>query len=176
MVIVLAVGALLLAACGGTPPTQAPAATQPPGQPAQPPAQPGQPPAKETVIIKETVVVPATAAPTATPAATPTAAPGRVVAPAPAGKPEFTIEFGPSAPRKGDNKIQLTVILHVKGGTKPFKVLEDNIAQKSTATGDGVQYVRDWHNCGPAEPHTVTVVSGDGQQASEKVMMPYNCP
>jgi len=165
-----------LVGCGAQTPTPAAPTSAPVAQPTLPPVKETVI-VKETVPVKETVIVQPTAAPTATPTATPTRAPGRVVAPTPtpAGKLEFTIEFGPSAPRKGDNKIQLTVILHIKGGAKPFKALEDNLPQTSTATVDGLQYTRDWHNCGPDEPHTVTVVSADGQQSSQSVMMPFKC-
>ena len=175
----IAVATLMLVALVGCS-SQTPAPAPPTSVPV---VQPTLPPVKETVIVKETVpvketvIVQPTVAPTATPTATPTPAPGRVVArtPTPAGKLEFTIEFSPSAPRKGDNNIQLTVILHIKGGAKPFKVLEDNLPQKTTATTDGVQYTQNWHNCGFDEPHTVTVVSADGQQSSQSVMMPYRC-
>lgn len=171
----------MLVACG----SNTPAATPQP-LPAQPQAT--QPPMKETVVIKETVQVPVektvivqpTAAPTATPTVTPTVASvAPVVAPkaqpTQAGKLEFTIEFAPSAPRKGDNKVQLTLILHIQGGSKPFQVLEDTIPQTITATQDGVKYTQNWHNCGPDEPHTITVVSADGQKSSQSTMMAYRC-
>ena len=175
---------LALVACSSPTPTAAPApqATNAPAAPAQP-AQPAatQPPVKETVIVKETVVVPPTTAPTVTPTATATARPGGVVAPKPtsAGKLDLTVDFGPSAPRSGDNKVQVTVILHVIGGVPPFQAQQDGIAQKVTKRVDGVQYVLDWHNCGVDEPHTFTVISADGQTASLKAMIPYGaykCP
>ena len=165
-----------LVGCGSPTPAPAPATSAPVVQPALPPVKETVI-VKETVPVKETVVVQPTAVSTATPTATPTRAPDRVVArtPTPASKLEFTIEFSPSAPRQGDNKLQLTLILHIKGGAKPFKALEDNLPQKTTATVDGIQYTQDWHNCTPDEPHTITVVSTDGQQSSQSVMMPYKC-
>jgi hypothetical protein len=165
-----------LVGCGSPTPAPAPPTSAPVVQPPPPPVKETVI-VKETVPVKETVIVQPTAALTATPTATPTRAPGQVVArtATPAGTLEFTIEFSPSAPRQGDNKVQLTLILHIKGGAKPYKVLEDNLAQKTTATTDGAKYTQDWHNCTPDEPHTVTVVSADGQQSSQSVMMPYRC-
>jgi len=183
----LIAGSLVLTACGAQAPTQAPA------PPAQPPAQPQAtlPPVKETVVVKETVPVKetvivqptaaATATPTATPTAAPTAAPGQV-APKPksTGKLEFTSELAPSTPRKGDNKIQLTVVLHIKGGAKPFKVQESGKQQTLKVRLDNaaeyvVEYTREWHNCNEPDPQTITVISADGQSASEKIVFPYNC-
>ncbi len=167
---------VVLVGCGAQTPTPAAPTSAPVVQPTLPPVKETVI-VKETVPVKETVIVQPTAGPTATPTTTPTQAPGRVAAPTPtpAGKLEFTIEFGPSAPRQGDNKIQLTIILHIKGGAKPFKVFQDNLPQTLTATTDGVRYTQDWHNCGPDEPHTVTLVSADGQQSLQSVMMPYKC-
>jgi len=125
-----------------------------------------------------TVVVQPTAVPaTATATMTPTATAGAVyVPPKPtsAGKLEFTLEFAPTK-RKGDNKIQLTVILHITGGAPPFQVLEEGKQQVLTTRVDGVQYTREWHNCGETEPVTIVLISGDGQKASRAIILPYDC-
>jgi hypothetical protein len=165
---------LALAACSSKPaaPTAppAPAATTAPSAPdSQPTSAPTQPQPTTAPTIAATTIV------------TPTATPGKGVVPKPtsAGKLDFTIEFGPSAPRQGDNKVQVTIILHITGGAPPFQVQEDGMQQKVTKRVDGVEYVRDWHNCGLDEPHTFTVISADGQKASLKTMIPYGtykCP
>ena len=181
-VALLLVGSLVLAACAGQSPTQAPAPAQPPAPP-----QATQPPVKETVVVKETVpvketvIVQPTAAPSATPTATPTPAPGPIVAPKPtsAGKLEFTIDFAPTTPRKGDNKVQVTMILHITGGATPFQVKEEGILQNVTKRVDGVEYTRDWQNCGFDQPITIIVTSADGQTATLKTVVPYStykCP
>ncbi len=173
----------LLAGCSSPQPAPtappAPSATAP--LPAVPTVPPTLPPAPTATAVLPTVTPPAAVTPPAdaTATLTPTATPGQpVVAPkaTSAGKLEFVLEFKPSPPRKGDNKIQVTVVLRVKGGRPPYTVLEDNMTQTVTTSGDSVQYVRDWHNCGPAEPHTITLVSGDSQRASEAVGIPFNCP
>ena len=161
----LLVSSLVLTACAGPAPTQAPA-------PAQPPAQPP---------VKETVIVQPTAASSATPTATPTPVPGPVVAPKPtsAGKLEFTVDFAPTAPRKGDNKVQVTMILHITGGATPFQVKEEGVLQNVTKRVDGVEYTRDWQNCGFNQPITIIVMSADGQTATVKTEVPYatyKCP
>jgi hypothetical protein len=116
---------------------------------------------------------------TATATLTPTTARRAMSAPtqSPAsGAPlEFTmddIEYAPSAPRMGDRYIQLTIRLKPKGGTSPFSLLLDGTTQV-----DGLTYTFDWHKCGESEPHSVVVLSADGQK-SEPVgfIFPYQCP
>ena len=174
----MGVAALLVLAslaCSSSTPTVAPApqATSAPAAPAQPVAT--QPPVKETVVV--TIVVQPTTTSTATPPATATAKPGVVATKAPAqGAPlDFTpedIEYGPSAPRKGDNKIQLTITLHPKGGVPPFKFNLDGVTEVS-----GLTFTFDWHNCNQSEPHTIILMSADGQQTKPVgFIYPYdNC-
>ncbi len=129
--------------------------------------------APATVVVAPTGE-PATATPT--PTATKVAAPARKPTPTSAGPLEFTLEFGQSQPRKGDRKVQLTVIVHIRGGVPPYQVIEDELFPQPTTTRvDGVEYVRDWHDCSPAEPHSITVVSADGQKSIQNVMLPYTC-
>ena len=179
---------LTLVACGSPSPTAAPPpqATSAPAAPAQPAAT--QPPVKETVIVKETVVVqptaaPATptAAPTATATAAPTTKPGAVVVPkaTSAGKLDATVDFAPSAPRSGDNKVQVTVILHITGGAPPFQVKEEGVPQTVTKRVDGVEYVRPWRDCGFNFPVTIIITSADGQTFTLPTEVPYatyKCP
>ena len=172
---------LTLVACGSPAPTAAPApqATSAPGAPAQPAAT--QPPVKETVVIKETVVVEPTKVSTVTPTAAATAKPGAVVVPkaTSAGKLDFTADFAPSTPRSGDNKVQVTVVLHITGGAPPFQVKEEGVQQNVTKRVDGVEYVRPWQNCGVDQFVTIIVSSADGQTASLKIGVPYGsykCP
>jgi len=159
-------------ACSSSTPTVVPApqATSVPAQPAA-----TQPLAKETVVV--TVVVQPTTTPTATPTATATARPAAVATKSPAqGAPlDFTsedIEYGPSAPRKGDSKIQLTITLHPKGGVPPFKFNLDGVTEV-----DGLTYTFDWHNCNQSEPHTIVLMSADGQKTKPVgFIYPYdNC-
>jgi len=159
-------------ACSAATPTVAPApqATSAPSVPAQPAAT--QPPATETVIA--TAVQPTTT-PTAT--STATAKPGVVATQVPAqGAPlDFTaedIEYGPSAPRKSDNKVQLTITLHPKGGVPPFKFNLDGVTEVN-----GLTYTFDWHNCNQSEPHTIILMSADGQRTKPVgFIYPYdNC-
>jgi hypothetical protein len=167
--------ALASLACSTSIPTAAPAlqATSVPSVPAQPAAT--QLPVKETVVV--TAVVQPTTTPTATPTATATAKPGAVATKVPAqGAPlDFTtedIEYGPSAPRKGDSKIQLTITLHPKGGVPPFKFNLDGVTEVS-----GLTYTFDWHNCNQSEPHTIILMSADGQKTKPVgFIYPYdNC-
>jgi hypothetical protein len=81
------------------------------------------------------------------------------------------IEYAPSAPRTGDRKIQLTIRLKLKGGTPPFSLLLDGATQV-----DGLTYTFDWHNCGESEPHSVVVLSADGQKSKPvEFIYPYEC-
>ena len=162
-------------ACSSSTPTAAPApqATSAPSVPAQPAAT--QLPVKETVVV--TAVVQPTTTPTATPTATAAAKPGVVATQVPAqGAPlDFTaddIEYGPSAPRKGDSKIQLTITLHPKGGVPPFKFNLDGVTEVN-----GLTYTFDWHNCNQSEPHTIILMSADGQKTKPVgFIYPYdNC-
>jgi hypothetical protein len=92
----------------------------------------------------------------------------------PAAKLDFTqeeITFSLSPKRKGDDKVQLTIALHPKGGREPFSFVLDD-----ATTYQGLTATFDWHNCGPGEPHTIVVVSGDGQRSkSIGIMFPYDC-
>jgi len=54
--------------------------------------------------------------------------------------------------------VQLTIALHPKGGREPFSFVMDN-----AITYPGLAATLDWHNCGPGEPHSIAVISGDGQ-------------
>jgi hypothetical protein len=81
------------------------------------------------------------------------------------------IEYAPSAPSSGDRKIQLTIRLKPKGGTPPFSLLLDGTTQV-----DGLTYTFDWHNCGVSEPHSVVVLSADGQKSKPVgFIYPYEC-
>jgi hypothetical protein len=82
------------------------------------------------------------------------------------------IEYAPSAPSSGDRKIQLTIRLKPKGGTSPFSLLLDG-----TTRVDGLTYTFDWHKCGESEPHSVVVLSADGQKSKPvEFIYPYECP
>jgi hypothetical protein len=175
--------ALALASCASQPPapanpTAAPATT---GAPPPPPATATSAPAQLTAAPKETattVVASPTAAPSATPTITPTATPRKVVVPpkpTSSGALTFTVEFGQSSPRESDKKVQMTIILHIAGGAAPYQALEDNIPQTVAKTSDGIKYTRDWANCTPAQPHTITLISADGQRVSWATMIPYSC-
>ena len=160
-------------ACSASTPTAAPApqATGAPSVPPQPAVT--QPLATETVVVTA-VVQPTT--PTATSTPTATAKPAVVATQVPAqGAPlDFTaddIEYGPSAPRKSDNKVQLTITLHPKGGVPPFKFNLDGVTEVN-----GLTYTFDWHNCNQSEPHTIILMSADGQKAKVGFIYPYdNC-
>jgi len=118
-----------------------------------------------------TVTATATLTPTAARRATPV-----FIQPAAPGAPlDFTmddIEYAPSAPRAGDRKIQLTIRLKPKGGTAPFSLLLDGDTRV-----DGLTYTFDWHKCGESEPHSVVVLSADGQKSKPvEFIYPYTCP
>jgi hypothetical protein len=87
---------------------------------------------------------------------------------------EFTaddIEYAPSAPRTGDRKIQLTIRLKPKGGTPPYSFLLDGATRVN-----GLAFTFDWHNCGESEPHTILLMSADGQKSNAVgFMYPYPC-
>jgi len=139
--------------------------------------------------LQPTQVLTATSSPTVQPATastvtatailTPTAARRAVSTPtqSPAsGTPlDFTkddIEYAPSAPRAGDRNIQLTIRLKPKGGTAPFSLLLDGATRV-----DGLTYTFDWHKCGESEPHSVVVLSADGQKSEPvEFIYPYTCP
>jgi hypothetical protein len=184
--------ALALASCASQPPAPAGPTTAPPAATNAPPAATKAPPppaatsttapeqsTAEPQATATTVVASPTAAPSATPTITPTATPRKAGAPpkpTSSGALTFTIEFGQSKPREGDRKVQMTVILHIAGGAPPYQALEDNIPQTVAKTLDGIEYTRDWADCSPAQPHTITVVSADGQRVSRATMIPYKCP
>ena len=121
-------------------------------------------------IATSTVTATATLTPTtakrATSVSTQSAAPG-----APLKLTKDDIEYAPSAPSAGDRKIQLTIRLKPKGGTPPFSLLLDGAIQV-----DGLTYTFDWHNCGESEPHSVVVLSADGQKSEPvEFIYPYEC-
>jgi len=162
-----------LACSAVTPTAPASQATSAPSVPAQPAAT--QPPATETAVA--TATAQPTATPTSTSTPTATAKPAVVVTQVPAqGTPlDFTaddIEYGPSAPRKSDNKVQLTITLHPKGGVPPFKFNLDGVTDVN-----GLIYTFDWHNCNQSEPHTIILMSADGQKTKPVgFIYPYdNC-
>jgi len=115
-----------------------------------------------------------TATATVTPTATRRAVSVSIQPPAPGAPLDFTkddIEYAPSAPSAGDRKIQLTIRLKPKGGTPPFSLLLDGTTQV-----DGLTYTFDWHNCGVSEPHSVVVLSADGQKSKPVgFIYPYEC-
>lgn len=181
LVLVSVLAVLTASACG----TSTPAPSAPTAQPA-----PTLPPVKETVIVKETVketvIVQPTAARSATSTATFTPTPTitrRAVAPVPAktvapgGKLDFTaddIEYK-VVQRKEDKKAQLTIILHPKGGVPPFSFVIDPGARIETPV-KGLTYTFDWHNCGETEPHTIVLMSADGQKTKPMgFIYPYVC-
>ena len=161
-------------ACSSSTPTAAPApqVTDVPSAPVQPAVT--QPPVMETVTA--TAAVQPTTTPTSTSTPTATTKPAVVATQAPAqGTPlNFTaddIEYGPSAPRKSDNKVQLTITLHPKGGVPPFKFNLDGVTDVN-----GLTYTFDWHNCNQSEPHTIILMSADGQKAKVGFIYPDdNC-
>ena len=118
-----------------------------------------------------TVTATATLTPTATRRTTSVTTPSSA-----SGAPlDFTkddIEYAPSAPRAGDRKIQLTILLKPKGGTSPFSLLLDGTIQVN-----GLTYTFDWHKCGESEPHSVVILSADGQKSKPvEFIYPYTCP
>jgi hypothetical protein len=181
LVSVLAV--VTVSACGAS----TPAPSAPTAQPAPTlPSVKETVTVKETVIVKETVVVMPTAAPTSTATVTLTPTPTitrRAVAPAPAktvapgGMLDFTaddIEYK-AVQRKEDKKIQLTIMLHPKGGVPPFSFVIDPGAPVEKPV-NGLTYTFDWHNCGETEPHTIVLISSDGQKVGPVgFMYPYPC-
>jgi hypothetical protein len=95
--------------------------------------------------------------------------------PAAPGAPlDFTkddIEYAPSAPRTSDRKMQLMIRLKPKGGTPPFSLLLDGTTQVN-----GLTYTFDWHKCGESEPHSVVILSSDGQKSKPVgFIYPYEC-
>ena len=115
-----------------------------------------------------------TATATLTPTATRRAVSVSTQPPASGAPLDFTkddIEYAPSAPSAGDRKIQLTIRLKLKGGTPPFSLLLDG-----TTRVDGLTYTFDWHKCGESEPHSVVVLSADGQKSKPVgFIYPYEC-
>jgi len=175
LVLVSVLAVLTVSACG----TSTPVPSAPTAQPA-----PTLPPAKETVIVKETVVVQPTTAPTTNATMTPMptatakgAAPALIKTSVPGGKLEFTsddIEYKP-VQRKTDKKVQLTIILHPKGGVPPFSFVLDPGAPVETKI-KGLTYTFDWHNCNESEPHTIVLMSADGQKTQPVgFIYPYPC-
>jgi hypothetical protein len=141
-----------------------------------PGAQTRQPAAASTATPWQTARLTSTVTATAT--FTPTGA-GRAVPlatqpPAPGAPLEFTrddIEYAPSAPRTGDRKIQLTIRLKPKGGMPPLGFLLDGTTQV-----DGLTFTFDWHNCGESEPHTIMILSADGQKSQPvEFIYPFAC-
>ena len=127
-----------------------------------------------------TPIATSTLAPTPTESPSPTAsAPGRVPTvtakpSGPAARLEFTVDdirYSLSPKRKEDGKVQLTVTLQPRGGLAPYSFMLDNGPQIQ-----GLTYTFGWHNCQQSEPHTVVVISADGQRTkSVGFMFPYDC-
>jgi hypothetical protein len=151
--------------------TALPPATQPPPAPTTAPAATQFP----TVAPLATDTPAVTPGSTLTPTVTVTLpGPATATPSTPAARLEFTendITFSLSPKRKGDDKVQLTITLHPKGGREPFSFVLDN-----AITYQGLTATFDWHNCGPGEPHSLVVISGDGQKSkSVGIMFPYDC-
>jgi hypothetical protein len=127
-----------------------------------------------------TPIATSTLVPTSTQSPTPTtSAPGRVptVTAKPSGpvaRLEFTeddIRYSLSPKRKEDGKVQLTITLQPRGGLAPYSFTLDNGPQIQ-----GLTYTFGWHNCQQSEPHTIVVISADGQRTkSVGFMFPYDC-
>jgi hypothetical protein len=179
--ILLAAGTLTLAtlACAtssSTPSAPAPAQTSaPPATQAgsQATATLASPDFPTVTPIPSSTLIPT---PTESPTSTVTRAARTPVATksaAPAAKLEFTlddIEWIFSPKRKGDNKVQLTIKLHPKGGVPPYSfVLDPGVVESRV---NGLSYTFDWHNCNPWEPHSIIVFSGDGQQSDTVQFIP----
>jgi hypothetical protein len=76
--------------------------------------------------------------------------------------------------------LQVIVVLHIRGGAKPFQVQEGGKPQTLKVRLDNaaeyvVEYTRAWHNCGEPDPQAITVISGDGQKVTTDFMFPYTC-
>ncbi len=120
-----------------------------------------------TSTVTVTTTLTPTTARQATSISTQPAAPG-----APLKLTKDDIEYAPSAPSAGERKIQLTIRLKPKGGTPPFSLLLDGAIRV-----DGLTYTFGWHNCGESEPHSVVVLSADGQKSGPvEFIYPYTCP
>jgi hypothetical protein len=127
-----------------------------------------------------TPIATSTLVPTPTQSPTPTAtAPGRVptVTAKPSGpvaRLEFTtedIKYSLSPKRKEDSKVQLTITLQPRGGLAPYSFMLDNGPQIQ-----GLTYTFPWHNCQQSEPHSIIVMSADGQRTkSVGFIYPYDC-
>ncbi len=149
------------------------------------PSPSSTPPVGGTTFPTVTPIVTSTLIPT--PGESPTAtvtisAPGRVrVATAtpsgPAAKLQFTvddIEYSLSPKRKGDSKVQLTITLRPKGGLPPYSFVLDPGANETKI--NGLTFTFDWHNCGQGEPHTIVLISADGQRSQPVgFIYPYDC-
>jgi hypothetical protein len=188
-IVTLAIGCLMLAALA--------CEVQPPGPPsmatAVPTTAPNAPAAPEATTAVESTVPPtvvpntptqptATLIPTATATITPTTAPVNTMpvatkTPAQGAKLDFTlddIEYSLSGKRKSDNKAQLTITLHPKGGVAPFYFVLDPGAVETKI--NGLTYTFDWHNCNESEPHSIVLYSADGQKSKViSFIPPYNC-
>ncbi len=109
--------------------------------------------------------------PTATLTATATATPLATVKPGKLQMGPEDISYSLSAKRPEDDKVQMTITLHPRGGVPPFSF---SIDSGPTISGD--TYTFDWHNCGQSEPHTATVFSSDGQKTKPVGFIPpYDC-
>jgi hypothetical protein len=98
--------------------------------------------------------------------------------PARGAKLEFTaddIEYAQTPPRKGDNKVQVTITLHPKGGVAPYYFVLDPGGSVETKV-KGLTFTFDWHNCGQSEPHSIILYSADGQKVGPvSFMYDYRC-
>lgn len=65
----------------------------------------------------------------------------------------------------------MTVVFHPRGGLAPFSYILDSGPQMP-----GLTHTFDWHDCDRTEPHTVVIISADGQRSkAEGFMFPYDC-
>ncbi len=164
--LVLAVLLVASLACQGSqsPPTLVPAPSDLPTAqdllfPTVTPIAPGTTvtPSEGTVTGTLTVSATATRGPTATPA-----------------RLELGLEditYSLSSKRPGDDKVQMTITLHPRGGLAPYSLSIDGGPPIA-----GLTYTFDWHNCGQSEPHSVAVFSADGQKTRALGFIPlYDC-
>lgn len=145
-------------------------------------ASPATPTAESLAFPTVTPLVTSTLAPTPGGSPTVTAtvrAPGgsltATAAPSgPVAKLQFTLDdlrYSLSPRRRPDSKVQMTITLYPRGGLAPYSFILDSGPQIQ-----GLTYTFDWHNCGETEPHSIVVMSADGQQSRPVgFMFPYDC-
>jgi hypothetical protein len=95
----------------------------------------------------------------------------------PAAKLQFTVDdmtYWLSPKRKSDSKAQMTIELHPQGGLPPYSFVLD--PGPGEIQGSGLTFTFDWHNCGQSEPHTIILISADGQRSKPVgFIFPYDC-